>query len=151
MNSYYLDTSAIAKHYHVEIGTPKVDAILAEPDAQHFISRLSVVELQSALAKKVRMGNISEMDFQLTRRKFMTDIANGNYKVIRLLTRHLKEAERLLCQYATTQNLRTLDAVQLAVAIDTNKHQSLDYFVCADTNLCRIAATEGLTIINPEN
>lgn len=48
MTVYYLDTSALIKHYHVEIGTPVVDKILSESDAIHLLSRLARVEMQSA-------------------------------------------------------------------------------------------------------
>ncbi len=41
MTAYYLDTSALIKHYHVEIGTSVVDKILSEPKAIHFLSRLA--------------------------------------------------------------------------------------------------------------
>ena len=56
MASYFADSIALAKHYHVEVGTPGVDAILAEADAVHFISRLCVTEIHSLFAKKVREG-----------------------------------------------------------------------------------------------
>ena len=151
MTYYYWDTSAVAKHYHVEVGTPNVDAILAEPDATHLISRLGVVEFHSLSAKKVRMGIFSTSEFHLVCRQFFADIANGVYQVISLLTSHFLEAERLLTTHATVSNLRTLDAIQLAIAFDLRQQKRLDYFVCADSNLCNVAAAEGLAVINPEN
>ena len=42
MASYFLDTSALAKHYHVEPGTPQVEQILHEPDSIHFCSRFDI-------------------------------------------------------------------------------------------------------------
>jgi hypothetical protein len=56
MARYFLDTSALLKHYHTEIGTPKVRAILPEPGAELLISRLALVEMLSAFATKVRTG-----------------------------------------------------------------------------------------------
>ena len=47
MTQYCFDSSALGKHYHAEIGTALVDAALQEPGARHFISRLTVVEVQS--------------------------------------------------------------------------------------------------------
>jgi hypothetical protein len=41
MAYYFLDSSALGQHYHAEIGTDRVDALLQEPGAQHFISRLT--------------------------------------------------------------------------------------------------------------
>ncbi len=57
----------------------QVDAILAEPDAIHFISRLGVVELRSVFAKKVRMENLSTPDFHLVCSQVLTDVASGVY------------------------------------------------------------------------
>lgn len=149
MAVYYHDTSALFKHYHTEIGTLVVDQILAQPNSRHFLSRLGSVELESALAKNVRMQLIPPVDFQRSVRKFHTDITNGQYRVLRLLVRHLESAETLIQRHGMTRSLRTLDAIQLAVALDWHQRHGLDFFVCADTALCAIAITEGLAVINP--
>ena len=59
MAHYFLDSSALGKHCHAEIGTARVDALLQEPGAQHFISRLTVVEVYSVFAGKVRTHLLS--------------------------------------------------------------------------------------------
>jgi hypothetical protein len=63
MAENFFDTSALGKHYHHEVGTLKVDQHLAESGARHFVSRLTVVEIQSVFAKKVRTGVLSLADF----------------------------------------------------------------------------------------
>jgi predicted nucleic acid-binding protein len=45
--------------------------------------------------------------------------------------------------------LRTLDALQLAVALALSHQGTLDHFVCADQRLCDTATEEGLSVINP--
>jgi len=45
--------------------------------------------------------------------------------------------------------LRTLDALQLAVALDLKAQGLLDFFVCADEILCQVAEKEGITVVNP--
>jgi predicted nucleic acid-binding protein len=149
MTAYYLDTSALIKHYHVEIGTPVVDKILSETNTTYFLSRLAGVEMQSAFAKKVRMLVLTESDFERFRRKFLADITNARYRVTRLLVRHFQFAEQLIQRYGLAHSLRTLDAIQLAVAIDVRRHHRIDYFVCADNNLCKLAEAEGFAVINP--
>ena len=67
MASYIFDSSGLGKHYHAEIGTAFVDALLQEPGAQHCISWLTVVELHSVFAGKVRTGVIAAAAFQLLR------------------------------------------------------------------------------------
>ncbi len=49
MAGYFLDTSALAKHYHTEAGTPEVDKIFQTQGVQLVISRLAVVEMKGSL------------------------------------------------------------------------------------------------------
>lgn len=77
MAVYYHDTSALIKHYHMETGTAAVDQLLVEPNSHHFLSRLAGVELESALAKNVRMNLITAAVFHTSLRKFRTDITHG--------------------------------------------------------------------------
>lgn len=146
----FFDTSALVKHYHAEIGTPKVDAMLASAGGTHFISRLAGVELYSVFAKKVRMGQLTTVAFQQIIRRFRGDIAAKRLRVVRLLIHHFRAAEVRLRRVGTTQNLRTLDALQLATAVQLNDPAAPVRFVSADHALCAIATAEGLTVINPE-
>jgi len=41
MSGYFLDTSALGKRYHLEVGTADVDAIFQTPGAQIFTSLAS--------------------------------------------------------------------------------------------------------------
>jgi hypothetical protein len=150
MADYFFDTSALGKHYHAELGTLKVDQLLAEPGAQHFISRLAIIEMQSVFAGKVRMGVISPADFQLLRRRFLTDVTQREFQVIRMTGLHYQVAERLIRHHGVSQRIRTLDALQLAVALDLRDRGMLDYIVCADTGFIAVALAEGVSIINPE-
>ncbi len=136
MSVYYHDSSALIKHYHTEIGTAMVDSILGEVNATHFISRLSGVEVSSAFAKKVRTLEITAANFQQLHQRFLADMTNQQYRVVRLLVRHFQTA--LIQKHGLTRSIRTLDAIQLAVAIDMEDRHGIDRFVCADTNLCEI-------------
>jgi predicted nucleic acid-binding protein len=64
---------------------------------------------------------------------------------------HLLAAERLIGRYNFTRPLRTLDALQLAIALELSQHELLDSFVVADKRLSEVAAAEGLTVLNPES
>lgn len=135
MPDYFFDTSALGKNYHNEVGTPKVEQLLKELGARHFISRLSVIEIQSVFAGKVRAGVISEADFRTLRLRFLTDIAKRRLDVVRLTGFHYQEAERLIRKHAMSHSLRTLDALQLSVALDLRDRGLSNHFVCADRNL----------------
>ena len=45
--------------------------------------------------------------------------------------------------------LRTLDALQLAVALEVHQQTQLSFFVSADENQCRAAKAEQLVVLNP--
>lgn len=150
MADYFLDSSALGKNYHAEVGTAEVEQLLKELGARHFISRLTLIEIQSVFAGKVRTGVITESDFQLLRRRFLTDVTKRQLLVVRMTGLHYQGAEQLLRKHATSRSLRTLDALQLSVALSLRKQRMLDHFVCADRNLCTVAGLEGLLVINPE-
>jgi predicted nucleic acid-binding protein len=150
MPNNFFDTSALGKHYHAEIGTPKVEALLAETGSRHFISRLGAVEILSVFAGKVRTGTIAVADFEILRKRFFAELTNRIFHAVRMTGFHFQEAQRLIRQYGPTQRLRTLDALQLAVALDLRGKGLLDQFICADRVLLAIAAGEGLATIDPE-
>jgi len=148
MAERFFDTSAVAKHYRPETGTPEVDAFLAEAGSHHFISSLSVVELHSVFARFVRQGAITVAAFHQARGLFLNDIATGLWQEIPIAAAHFHRAQHLLAHYGPTHNLRTLDAVQLSAAL-LNAIGPLDAFVSADVYLNTVAALEGLPTVNP--
>ena len=150
MSDHFLDTSALVKHYHPEIGTPKIDLLWNAAGARLFISRLGVVEAVSVFAKKVRSGIITAGDFSLLRRRFFADLRKRRPAIVRLLVRHFQEADRLLQQHGLVHGLRTLDALQLAVAVDLQRRGLLGELVTADRVLTVVAPLEGLSVSNPE-
>jgi predicted nucleic acid-binding protein len=150
MAERFYDTSAAVKHYRVELGTAKVDTLLAEAGSRHFLSTLGVVEVQSVFARLVRIGQITTADFPRLRGRLLTDIASGLWHVVQVTPADFQRAQQLLVGHATTRSLRTLDALQLAVALGLHASAPLDAFVCADATLGPIAAAEGLIVLNPE-
>jgi hypothetical protein len=150
MPGYFFDSIALGKRYHPEVGTARVEALFQAPQPSRFISRLSVVELQSVFAGKVRTRAITGADLELLRARLLQDIARREFRVIRMTDVHYREAERLIQQHGVRRSLRTLDALQLSVALALHRRVPLDAFVCADQGLCSVAQEEGLRIINPE-
>lgn len=152
MAGLYWDTSALVKHYHPELGTSKVDNLLQAPGSEHLLSRLAVTETFSVFAGKVRTGLITLVEFNQLCRRFLADTRRKLFSVARLLIAHHKEAERLLRQYGPQpgQGIRTLDSIQLAVALDLRNRGAIDTVVSADARLLVVAQAEGFTVINPE-
>lgn len=61
-------------------------------------------------------------------------------------------AERLIRHYGPQPGpprLRTLDALQLAVALEVHQQTQLSFFVSADENQCSAAKAEQLVVLNP--
>jgi uncharacterized protein len=148
---FFFDTSALAKLYHQEVGTATVDQIVQTSDNQIRISRLTVVELPSVFAIKVRTQFITREDAQLLVRQFREDIVSGKFEVFAVREPEFALAERLLEQYAFDFRLRTLDAIQIAVAIGLRTQEAIDHFVASDQVLCDVAAREGFSVLNPEH
>jgi predicted nucleic acid-binding protein len=144
----FLDTSALVKYYHPEEGTEEVTQFVQEHNARHYISRLGIVEAQHAFALKLQTRDITEIDFAGLRQRLLHDIAQGLLQHVRVTELHYREAERLIVTYRR-RRFRTLDALQLAVALDLSRRGMTEYFVCADTRLCETAEDEGLVIVNP--
>jgi predicted nucleic acid-binding protein len=150
MTYYFLDTSALVKRYHVETGSSELAKIIAEPNSFHLISRLGLVEAVSAFALKVRDGQIQPADFAAYRKRLFADVRKRILNVVRVRVSQFKEADQLLQKHGMTVRLRTLESLQLATALDLRTRGMLNQFVCADASLCKIAADEGISVINPE-
>jgi predicted nucleic acid-binding protein len=102
------------------------------PDRRIIISRLAGVELHSALALKTRTGHLDREGSAALRIRFFNDVASGAIR------------------YGDRQGLRTLDALQLAVALESQDRVGLEAFVAADKVLCEVATLEGFAVLNPE-
>ncbi len=150
MTTHVFDTSALLKLYHPEPGTAAVEALLAGSDRRRVISRLTRVEVHSALAKLVRMGRLSAGEYSLLTRLFCSDLRAKRFAVIRPLVRHHDLAEELIGRHGLTRNLRTQDAIQLAVALGENTATAPATLVTTDVPLAAIAALEGLAVLNPD-
>lgn len=152
MAADFLDTSALAKHYHAEVGSNEIERLWNDSGRGLLLSRLSVLEIVSVFAGKMRAGAISAADFALLRRRFAADLTKTKrLSAVRLLVTHFQEAERLLRNHGSSSRLRTLDSLQLAVALELHRRGVIDRLVSADRDLLVVAAAEGLQVLDPEN
>ena len=151
MAGHFFDSSALVKLYHPEAGTPAVDQIVNSAGNLVRISRLTVVELTSAFAIKVRTQSINREDADLFLRQFRGDVATGKLEIFSVAESEFAMAELLVGRYAFDLRLRALDALQLAVALELRNQELVDHFVAADTVLCEVARLEGFSVINPEH
>ena len=144
MAFFLFDTSALVKRYHAEVGSDKVDEIFDDPDNILIISELALVEVTSALQRKLNRGEITASAMENALAQFARDVLS-ELIVAELTSELVRRARRLVSEY----DLRTLDALQLASALEFQVLRPT--FVCADVNLCDAAQAAGMTVLNPEN
>lgn len=153
MAIYYLDSSAAIKLYRLEAGSAAVEQIVNEPDSLRFISRLTVIETERAFGRRVRINEVSQSELEELRFGFYLDLRRRRMRVKEVTRLHYRSAVRLVRKYALSQHVpfvRSLDALHLAVALEARDQEGLDFFVCADKDLCAVAEAEQLSVINPE-
>lgn len=150
MAHYFFDTSALIKHYHPEMGSHEVSKILDAPSSHCSIARLTLTEMVSVFAKKVRTGEIHERDFDLLKLRFFSDVAHRLVVPTRILNGHFEAAGALISKHGKSRQLHTLDALQLAVALSVQTPTPVEHFVSADQRLLEIVALESVSAINPE-
>lgn len=150
MANLFFDTSALTKHYHAEPGSKQVDALLSDPANFCVISRVAVVEIHSVFAMKVRTGSISFASFGRLISRFTADARSRQlFKTLRLRPIHLNESTRLLKTVGAMLPLRTLDALQLAFALQFATRFNPVQLVSSDLRMNQVAQHVGLTVIDP--
>lgn len=141
MTRYFFDSSALVKFYVNETGSAWIRNLI--DNQMVIISRLTTVELVSALARYQREKRISNADFTLLKGAFLRDVEQ-RYAVISLLKPVFADAQILLVKHA----LRTLDSIQLASSIKAHSVNTVT-FLSSDTRLLSAAAAEGLPTDDP--
>jgi predicted nucleic acid-binding protein len=149
----FLDTSALAKLYHRELGSDYVERLLDPQGANRlYVSPLSLIEMESVLAIKVRMGKLSQAGVEVARRKFRLDLAKRRLHVSpEFEPRHFDYARTCVAIYGIGEGLRSLDALQLSMAMHLSNSGVLHFLVAADQALCRVARLERLSVIDPQS
>ncbi len=150
MTDYYADSSVLVKRHVHEVGSQWFRA-LADPSAGNVVitSRVSIVEVYSALNRRRREANLSTADYA----EIVTDfvlLCVTEYQIVELTAPVVERARLLLERYP----LRAYDAVQLASALMTcdallAAHLPPLTLLAADDRLLDAARAEGLTVDNP--
>jgi uncharacterized protein len=137
----YVDSSALAKWYLNEPGSAEfVDFIRTQKLA--LISRLTVVEVRSLLARRQRSGDITAEYQRDAVRTFENDVRRGFLQVEPLFDNQAIIAADFIDRLVD-QPLRTLDALHLAVAHTTG----VRLVATADRVLARAAEALGFATV----
>lgn len=142
----YFDSSALVKRYVEEDGSDTVESILSDnEDVDIITSKLTYAEMHSAFKRKEREGNISEKQLNEGVNNFEED-----WKQLLNVEIHdelLPVIKKVIHKYT----LRGADAIHLSSALWFNKLVRTDVtFVASDKNLLKVAISEGLQAINPQ-
>ena len=98
---------------------------------------------------KVRTGKLSADASASLGIRFLQDVAINALTVISVRDVHYAAAERLIVKYGNAKGLRTLDALHLAVALESRELGGIDALVAADKTVVEIASVEGVSAIDP--
>jgi predicted nucleic acid-binding protein len=147
---YFVDSSALVKRYVLEAGTGWVRS-LTNRNANHdiFISRITSVEVTSAIARRRKGGTVSPTQASSILYRFRKHLA-GRYTIAEVTPPLSTDAMKL----ANTHALRAYDAVQLATAIEVQRQwlrlgQGGIVLVSSDKDLNDAAIAEGLIVEDP--
>jgi hypothetical protein len=134
----FFDASALVKRYVRERQTTQVRRLLAAGSVA--VSRLSEVEVPSALARLAREGRLSVRLRDRALTAFLADLAA--WHVVELSVAVTALARSRLLQHP----IRTGDAIQLASALwlQSALSEPLSGFVAFDDRLIAAATAEGL-------
>jgi hypothetical protein len=149
---YFLDSSALVKRYVAETGSAWIQALTSPSINNHLIiTRITWVELLSALACRQREGNLSPNAVNRAVQAFRYDL-DMQCQIVEFDRALAEAAGQLVRQYV----LRAYDAVQLAAALRVQAVLSSSQtarltFVTADTRLITTAQAEGMATDNPND
>lgn len=137
----FWDTSALTKRYFAEVGSSNVTSLLAGKDnTTHVASRLTLAEVPAAIVQRIQ--NAGAANDLLAR--FDRDVAML-FSLSSFDNALANEAAGLVRRH----RLRGCDALQLAAALRIFARDPAMVFICADGELNTAAASEGLSVINP--
>jgi len=152
VNHYYLDASALMKRYVEEVGSDWLRTIIASGQPSLlFTSRMTIVEVISAFARRNRAGSLSSEDFAIVRDAFRGDCLN-EYQIMPPTMTVID----LACALLEQRPLRAYDATHLATALGAQQFLAAQgypplTFLSADDRLNHAATAEGLEVDNPNH
>ncbi len=132
----YVDTSVLVAYYCPEYSSEVVQKFLVE-QVKPAISSLTEVELFSAVARKVRMNELEQLDGNRILSKFLSHLDADYFSLIQVDIRHWRLARSYIGLFNAP--LRTLDALHLAIT----SLEELE-LVTSDQHLIQSAAILGV-------
>lgn len=143
MQALFVDTSALVKYYYPEKDSDRIEELLLKA-RRVIISSLSITEMASALMKKVRTAELKKTDELLIWNTFLDDLGTGRINILVPDERQYERAADIIREIGSRHGIRTLDAIQLAVAQSAGNIS----FLCSDRVMTTIAQKLGMRVIS---
>lgn len=136
---FFFDSSALVKRYFLEPGTNYVNRLVSSYPTVHFIARITLAEIASAIVRRAPLVNVSVLlaYFDNDARQVFTSVTVDDALI---------DAAVVLIR---VHRLRGADSLQLAAALRIARRLPNLSFVSADDELNGAALGEGLAVENP--
>ena len=134
----YVDTSALVPYYCPDPLSAAAESLLRAEDRPG-VSDLVAVEFTSAVARKLREGDLRRDEAERIAARFRAHVAAGAYTLLPVEHHHYAVAQDWIGRFVSP--LRTLDALHLALASDAGRA-----LVTADRELARSAEVFGVAV-----
>jgi predicted nucleic acid-binding protein len=137
MNVFF-DTNALLKLYFYEEGTVALNDFMRHHSGNITlaISELSLVEIRSALFRRVRMA---ECSLAIAKQICLSlDQDKASMLVCPLDITVLSKAQELLEEHSVTLNLRTLDSLQIASALVLGRTTQINAVLSSDSTFLKV-------------
>ena len=150
MPVYYLESSALLKHYKTEVGSGLVQELFEGKKADELFvtSYLTVLEVNTVAARLLKGRVLRQRQYQQLVGTFLQDLSTYGMVVLPLDNTLIQEAIGLLPRYP----LRTADALQFATALRVSRAVDGQPFcvLSAYKEIGEVCAGYRLRLIDPE-
>ncbi|MBN1547488.1 MAG: type II toxin-antitoxin system VapC family toxin [Syntrophaceae bacterium] len=127
----FIDTSSLLKKYIEEDGAEEFNSLL-DSISEIIVSPITILEVQSAVARRLKERTLKASDAQWIEKEFMTDY--DFFGVVEWNDDLITESLRIIRRY----QLRVLDAIQLSAALISKS----SLFITSDKRLFEFAKRE---------
>ncbi len=136
----YFDTSALVKRYIKESGSDVIDDTI-DNAREILVSALTYIEAISALRRLLSEEKICKTDYEIIKTELDKDCRD--FTTLPISQKILNKAYQIV----DTEDLRTLDAIQLATVIIAS--ENIDQLVAADQRLFSAAENNNIVTLDP--
>jgi len=140
--NYYFDTSALIKRYIDEDGSERVETLFEQADSI-CVSFVTKIECISTLRRLLLEGLLDQSNYTALKAEVVEDF---EYFTVVDNTEFI---QNLCIQLIDKHQLKTLDSIQLACAVEIRNQ--LDLFVVSDKKLKERCEFEQFEVFDPTN